>query len=89
VKSNLFEIKIDESLSLVIPNSNRAAEIFSLIDEDRNHLRTWLPWVDSTISEENTRKNLAGRIAAFDKKEQASFWTLKWRGSRIGGIHKS
>jgi ribosomal-protein-serine acetyltransferase len=76
VKSNLFEIKIDESLSLVIPNSNRAAEIFSLIDEDRNHLRTWLPWVDSTISEENTRKNLAGRIAAFDKKEQASFFGL-------------
>jgi ribosomal-protein-serine acetyltransferase len=76
MKSNLFEIKIDESLSLVIPNLNRAAEIFSLIDEDRNHLRTWLPWVGVTTSVEDTRKNLARRIAAFDKKEQASFYGL-------------
>jgi ribosomal-protein-serine acetyltransferase len=74
MKSNLFEIKIDESLSLVIPNLNRAAEIFSLIDEDRNHLRTWLPWVGVTTSVEDTRKNLARRIADFNKKERAYFY---------------
>jgi ribosomal-protein-serine acetyltransferase len=72
--SDLFEIKISESLSLVIPNLNRASEIFSLIDKDRAHLREWLPWVDSaTNTVEDSRNNLAERIKGFSKKKQASF----------------
>ncbi len=49
MKKVLFEIKINDELSLVIPNLNSAPEIFSLIDADRSHLRDWLPWVDSTV----------------------------------------
>jgi len=71
---NLFEIEIDEHHSLVIPNVNRAAEIFCLIDGDRNHLRTWLPWVDVTNSVEDTHRNLARRITDFNKKDQAAFY---------------
>jgi ribosomal-protein-serine acetyltransferase len=74
MKKVLFEIKINDELSLVIPNLNSAPKIFSLIDADRNHLRTWLPWVDSTITVEDTRKNLSERIEKFQKKEQASFY---------------
>jgi ribosomal-protein-serine acetyltransferase len=74
MNSNLFEIKVDENLSLVIPNEDRATEIFHLIDEDRDHLRAWLPWVDATITVEDTRENLSTRIDGFDKKEQASFY---------------
>jgi len=74
MKEILFEIKIDESLSLVIPDLSCAPEIFSLIDKDRDHLRTWLSWVDSTLTMEDTRKNLSERIESFDRKEQAPFY---------------
>lgn len=74
MKSVLFEIKIDESLSLVIPHQSCAPEIFSLIDKDRDYLRTWLPWVDSTTTAEDTRKNISDRIEGFGKREQASFY---------------
>ena len=74
MKKVLFEIKINDELSLVIPNLNSAPEIFSLIDADRSHLRDWLPWVDSTVTAEDTRKNLSERIEGFQKKEQASFY---------------
>ncbi len=70
----LFELPIDESHALVIPDVSCAPEIFSLIDEDRDHLRVWLPWVDSTHSVEDTRRNLIDRIESFTKKEQASFY---------------
>ncbi len=76
MKSDLFEIKISESLSLVMPNLARASEIFSLIDEDRVHLREWLPWVDSTTTVEASRNNLAERIDGFGKKKQASFFGI-------------
>lgn len=69
-----FETKIDESLSLIIPDLSRAEEIFDLIDKDRNHLRTWLPWVDATCSVEDTRENLAERIKTFGTSEQAAFF---------------
>jgi ribosomal-protein-serine acetyltransferase len=74
MKSNLFEIKIDDSLALIIPLLENASEIFNLIDDDREHLGTWLPWVDSTNTVEDVRINLTSRIESFDKKEQASFY---------------
>ena len=74
MKSNLFEVKIDDSLSLIIPHLNCASEIFNLIDADRKHLAAWLPWVDSTNTVEDVRANLANRIESFDKKEQAAFY---------------
>lgn len=74
MKAVLFEIKIDDNLSLVIPRLANAPEIFSLIDKDRDHLRTWLPWVDSTTTQGDTRKNLTERIKGFKQKKQASFY---------------
>lgn len=74
MKSVLFKIKIDETLSLVIPHPSCAPEIFSLIDKDRDHLRAWLPWVNSTITAEDTRKNISDRIEGFNEKKSASFY---------------
>jgi len=76
MKSAVFEIKVDENLSLVIPHLSRATEIFHLIDGDREHLRTWLPWVDSVTTEEDTRQNLSDRIKGFENKKQASFFGM-------------
>lgn len=67
-------MRVNESLSLVIPQTDSAAEIFNLIDGDKDHLRTWLPWVDATATAEDTRENLAQRIAGFSKKKDASFY---------------
>jgi len=74
MKSNVFEIKIDEGLSLIIPTLYGAAEIFRLINEDRDHLRFWLPWVDSVTSEDETYQNLTDRVQGFHKKTQAFFY---------------
>lgn len=74
MRTSLFELQIDEHLSLVIPDESCASEIYYLIDNDRDHLRPWLPWVDSTQSIDDTRKNIADRIKTFNEKKQASFY---------------
>lgn len=44
-----FGLSIDEQLSLVIPELSMAEEVFRLIDSDRDHIRTFLSFVDSTV----------------------------------------
>lgn len=76
MKPVLFELKVDERLSLVIPDLSCAAEIFGLIDKDRDYLRQWLPWVDSVDSVVDTQNNLTERIESFNKQEEAAFYGM-------------
>ena len=71
-----FELKINDKLSLVIPTIENSETIFNTIDNDRNHLKEWLPWVDKTISVKDTEANIIKRIEEFEKKEAASFYVL-------------
>ncbi len=79
-----FEIKINDKLSLKIPALEDAENIFNVIDKDREHLRNWLPWVDKTISVQDTINNITERIEKFNKKEAAAFcayYENKWIAS--------
>lgn len=69
-----FEIKMSDELSLVLPQTSAATEIFRLIDKDREHLHEWLPWVDTTKTDSDTLKNLKARINGFEKKESTCFF---------------
>lgn len=48
----LFRMPVDEGLNLVAPTTTEklAAEIFNLVDGDREHLGRYLPWVEKTTS---------------------------------------
>lgn len=70
----VFELQVNEELSLVIVGTDRSAEVFELIDSDRAHLRRWLPWVDQTMSVDDTRQNIEQRITGFYAGEQAAFF---------------
>jgi ribosomal-protein-serine acetyltransferase len=51
---NTFKIEPDIELRQV--DQSLAVPLFNLVDKNRNHLRTWLPWVDSTKSPADTAK---------------------------------
>lgn len=48
-----FEIAEDLWLELLHPA--RSGELFQLIDENREYLRRWLPWIDQTQTIEDTK----------------------------------
>ncbi|GGC95827.1 ribosomal-protein-serine acetyltransferase [Thalassobacillus devorans] len=51
----MFTFKIDEDISLKLPEAADADRVFELTDNSRNHLREWLGWVDMTKRVEDTK----------------------------------
>lgn len=80
-----FELKIDEKMSLVIPELENADKIFSSIDKDRKHLSEWLSWVEDTKSSKDTRENLEKRIEEFNAGTAASFY-VKYNDTFVASV---
>jgi ribosomal-protein-serine acetyltransferase len=45
-----FSIAVDQEIELRLLDEADAPVVFALIESNREHLRRWLPWVDSEIS---------------------------------------
>ena len=78
-----FEIKINEKLSLRLRKEEDAEVAFNLVDKNRENLRRWLPWVDSTVSQEVTKKYIIECREKFEKKETADFGII-YENSLVG-----
>ena len=50
----MFAFRLSGELSLELLDLRHAEELFQLVDANREHLRAWLPWVDSTRSTDDT-----------------------------------
>ncbi len=48
-------LKIDANLSIHLARPELAPLVFSAVDSQRDYLREWLPWVDSTKELEDTK----------------------------------
>jgi ribosomal-protein-serine acetyltransferase len=62
-----------------------ARALFQLVDANRNRLRRWLPWVDDTHSQSDTRAYLL-RIRALAGQGLASPHGLWWRDRLVGAV---
>lgn len=56
----MFRLPVDDSLELVLLEQRHAPILFALIEENRPHLRQWLPWVDAS----RTMNDALGWISA-------------------------
>ncbi|MEN9881280.1 MAG: hypothetical protein RLZZ308_463 [Candidatus Parcubacteria bacterium] len=68
-----FEIKINEKLSLKLRHEEDVENVFSLVDKNREYLRLWLPWVDSTLSQDDSRLYIQKCLDGFKEKKTADF----------------
>jgi ribosomal-protein-serine acetyltransferase len=50
VAQTMFRIPVDESLDLVLLEPRHGPMLYAVVDENRKHLRRFLPWVDGTRS---------------------------------------
>ena len=46
---------VEDGLELNEPNEEDAEELFSLVEENREYLREWLPWLDDVSSVEDEK----------------------------------
>ncbi|MEQ6388375.1 GNAT family protein [Bacillaceae bacterium S4-13-58] len=79
----MFVMKIDEELSLKLPQNKDATKLFSVIDKNREYLKPWLAWLDGTTSVIDTKNFI--KIGQKNYAEQRSMTTLiLYRGEIIG-----
>lgn len=81
----MFPAEIDELTELRLLELTHAEEIFSVVDEHRDDLREWLPWVDGTRTADDTREFL--RTAIEKREAGAGFAAGFWHAGRfVGGF---
>ena len=61
----MFTIKVDDEIELGLFEERHAQALFELTDRNREHLREWLPWVDSTTSVEDSLSFIRVSLEAF------------------------
>ena len=61
----MFTYKIDEQISLKLIDLHDADEVFALTDENRDYLKQWLPWLDTTTRVEDTRGFIQSSIKGY------------------------
>ncbi|UFU00429.1 GNAT family N-acetyltransferase [Radiobacillus kanasensis] len=61
----MFTHKVDEDLALKLVEPQDAPRIFELIEQSREYLRQWLPWLDVTTKVSDTRVFIKGTRAHY------------------------
>lgn len=46
----MFILKVDQEIELQLFQLHHSEELYHLVNNNRNHLREWLPWVDNMAS---------------------------------------
>ncbi len=76
---------LSDELSLTLLERHHAAALFRLVQENRNHLRRWFPWVDATRSVEDTLAFICSTQRQFADNNGIQTAIL-FRGEMVGVI---
>lgn len=81
----MFSFRLDDDTELRLLENRHAEELFALIDQNREHLRKWLPWLDGNRSLEDTRAFITRSLIRYanNKGFPASIW---FKGTLAGII---
>ncbi|WP_347330442.1 GNAT family N-acetyltransferase [Marinimicrobium locisalis] len=81
-----MDTKLDafSDVSLILLQKSHAKALFQLVDNNRDFLRQWLPWVDATVALSDTEAFLEGIVEQYRSGRGPQF-AVYWR-SRLCGV---
>jgi ribosomal-protein-serine acetyltransferase len=80
----MFRAHIRQDVYLQLLEERHAPQIFSLVDQERDFLRQWLPWVDATLTEDDSLSFIRSTLEQF--VAQKALTAGIWSGYRCCGI---
>lgn len=85
----MFRFTVRDNVYLAIMEERHAAAIYSVVDQNREHLRVWLPWVDQSTSSEQTLQFIRTSLEQFARNQgfSAAIWVDRQVAGAIG-FHK-
>lgn len=81
----MLGIRVDDDIFLRLHQERGADELYRLVDQNRAHLRPWLPWVDANTSAENTREFVRDMLTKLAQGKMYGFEIL-YEGELVGAI---
>ncbi|MBS1777457.1 MAG: GNAT family N-acetyltransferase [Bacteroidetes bacterium] len=81
----MLKLSVDEQLHLRTYTIDDAPALFSVINENRAHLRRWFYWVDSTTKEKHSLAFIQQAQAALDAQEGMALGIFH-HNTLIGGV---
>jgi ribosomal-protein-serine acetyltransferase len=67
---NITELEVSSEITLKILDLTDSHTIYNAIDQNRNHLRRWLPFIDQTRSENDTRSFIRSIVDDVEKRQE-------------------
>lgn len=82
----MFKISIGDKAFLALLEFRHAREMWNLINDNRSHLRKWLPWVDLTRNELDCKQWIQGALKQFAENRElhAGIWSDQGMAGIIG-----
>jgi ribosomal-protein-serine acetyltransferase len=80
----VFSHKLSENKELRLLEEHHAQELSDLTDRNREYLRAWLPWVDSSRTVEDRKKFIRDSLKQF--AENKGFVAGIWYEGRLAGV---
>lgn len=81
----MFTLKVDQELELQLFQIHHAEELFQLIDQNRFHLRQWLPWVDSMDTSLQYHSIIPMWLRQFADNQGLNLG-IRYKGTLVGAI---
>lgn len=65
----MFTLQIDDQISLRMLTARDAEPLFHIIDDSRDHLKQWLPWLDETKSADDSLEFIKGTFYTYNNQK--------------------
>jgi len=74
----MFRASLRPGLELRILEERHAPTVFALVEQERPYLREWLPWVDATLTEDDTLAFIRASLEQFSNNHgfAAGIWDM-------------
>ena len=80
----MFGYELGENTELRLLEERHAEQLADLTDRNREHLRTWLPWVDASRTVEDSKNFIRSTPKQF--AENNGFQAGIWHEGRLAGV---
>ena len=85
----MFRAPVQDGVELRLLEERHTAKVFATVNQEREYLRQWLPWVDKTLTEEDSLSFIRASLEQFASNNgfAAGIWNLE-RLIGVIGMHK-
>lgn len=80
----MFPFRLDSEIALELLAPRHARELYEAVNENREHLRPWMPWVESTKSVDDIRAFISATLSQVTN--DSGFQTAILRKKKIVGV---